>query len=97
MVAKSEAPTSIRRYTVPVDGEWHVVELQGRLLHVATRDIQLVEFWATFNEGEPVRRHTLKVVGTGEEYPWHCGNLGTALTPSGRLVWHLIESTVPQS
>lgn len=55
---------AVYRYEVPVDDRWHVLELTGDILHVASRSPEVVEFWALANQDPPVR-HRLRVFGTG--------------------------------
>lgn len=82
----------IFRYEVPVDDRWHEIELRGGYpLHVAARRRDVVEFWAHYDESQPVvEKRRFIVVGTGHPLPaaptvYH----GTAL--AGALVWHLLE------
>lgn len=82
--------TKIFREVIPVDGEWHTLMLRGPVLHVATRSESAVEFWHLYDESAPAEARRFSVVATGELLP--TGRyVGTAVTPRGRLVWHLME------
>jgi hypothetical protein len=83
----------ILRYEVPVDGLWHEIPLTHDPLAVAARDLNAVEFWAVQNMPPViVRNRQFMVVGTGDVMPteWH-RHWGTAVTPGGSYVWHLLE------
>lgn len=83
---------TIYRYVVPVDDQAHLIVLTGPIVHVATRSEATVEFWAVADsDGEPTT-HWLQVIGTGHPMSESAVNvIGTAVTPTGRLVWHLVE------
>jgi hypothetical protein len=57
----------VLRWEVPVDGEWHVLDVLGELVHVACRKSGVVEFWADGDNefSTPVRR-TFGVFATGQ-------------------------------
>jgi hypothetical protein len=85
----------VLRYAVPIDGCAHYHELTGDIVHVAAREaagaMNSIEFWAIDICGlRPVKREFV-VVPTGIEYPHHWKHLGTAIDPTGTLVWHLME------
>lgn len=83
----------MHRYTVPVDDRPHLLQLTGRILHVAKRDRSSVEVWAYASAGPAVVRR-VQVFGTGQQLPNDVTperHLGTAITPGGHLVWHLFE------
>lgn len=82
----------IFRYVLPVDDAWHTLDLTGPILHVATRGADFVEVWAMVQPGvDPVGR-AFRVVGTGQSFPPALAfYIGTAITPDGRLVWHVME------
>lgn len=85
---------TIHRLTIPVDGQWHTVALHGPIVHVATRQHRHVEIWFIDNDGActPEERRTFRAYGTGQ--PDVKGtHVGTAITPGGELVWHLMERT----
>lgn len=85
------APT-IHRYEVPVDDQWHALELSGAILHVASRRPEVVEVWALV--AGPEMRREFRVFGTGQPLPEDIDvhmYRGTALAADGRLVWHLWE------
>jgi hypothetical protein len=35
----------VLRYEVPVDDQWHVIEFDGHVCYVSTRNPRVVEFW----------------------------------------------------
>lgn len=89
----------IFRYEIPVDDQWHSLDLYGPVLHVACRRSDTVELWATHYDHPPrpgVARISsqFRVVGTGQPIPaqregWR--HVGTCIAPDGYLVWHLLE------
>jgi hypothetical protein len=83
---------AIYRYEVPVDGQWHDLDLSGAIHHVACRGgADVVELWALCSGGPAVTR-SLRVYGTGQPLPDHPVTYrGTALAADGALVWHLME------
>lgn len=73
-------------------GRWHEVELRGPILHVATRQEDAVEFWHLHDDEQPATLHAFIIQGTGSTLaPALARHVGTAITPSGRFVWHLFE------
>jgi|SRR5882672_3650781 len=96
---------AIYRYEVPVDGQWHAIDLYDALrgwpnrnpiLSVASRTPEIVEFWAEFDDdaekGGIFTRH-FQVFGTGQPLPdGHIQYVGTTLAADGQLVWHLHEA-----
>lgn len=85
----------ILRETVPVDDRWHTFKLRGPVVHVATRHEDAVEFWFVDDDrAEPAQR-TFSVVGTGQLVPPGATFVRTAITPTGRFVWHLVERSEP--
>lgn len=83
---------TIHRYDVPVDDEWHEFKLTGNILHVDSRSINVVEFWAHEIEGNPAETVRLRVFGTGHEMPIATVYRGTTIAPGGRFVWHLVQA-----
>lgn len=84
--------TAIYRYEVPVDDQWHELQLSGAVLHVDCRDPRVVELWA-LSSGGPTVTHNFRVYGTGQPLPDRLTcHVGTAITPGGQLVWHLMET-----
>lgn len=80
-----QAPT-IYRYEVPVDDQWHTLELSGAILHVAARRPEVVELWA-FESGGPRMRREFRVFGTGQPMPEEIDvhmHRGTALADGPR-------------
>jgi hypothetical protein len=85
---------TVYRYVVPVNDAAHDIELTGPIVHVASRDHRLVEFWAIAGENEPMVR-TFQVFGTGGPLPYNAAYIGTTLAASqDQLVWHLFELLV---
>jgi hypothetical protein len=84
-------PGVIYRYEIPVDDQWHDLELSGAVLHVAARKSHAVELWA-LDTGGPAITRTFRVFGTGQPLPdGRPRHIGTALAAGGQLVWHLME------
>ncbi len=85
----------IYRYEVPVDGQWHEITLTAgtKVLHVAARQPNMVEFWAQHFPWGGVKARQFRAYGTGEPMPgWErFAYQGTAIVPGGSLVWHLME------
>jgi hypothetical protein len=96
-LATAQWTAEIRRYEVPVDDEWHGFALGGPIVHVAARRPDVVELWAVHYTDRPVlESRTLRVVGTGQPLPYErLRHIGTAITPDGALVWHLVEGRYP--
>lgn len=88
------ARKAIYRYEVPVDGQVHAIELSGKILHVASRRPEVVEFWALSSGGVSITRR-FRVYGTGHTLPEGPVTMcGTALDRD--YVWHLVDvSNVP--
>ncbi|WP_449353671.1 DUF7352 domain-containing protein [Streptomyces malaysiensis] len=82
---------AIYRYEVPVDDQWHQLELCGDILHVAARTPYRVELWTLHGAG-PTSTRTFRVVATGQPLPdEYTTYRGTAIVPGGQLIWHLLE------
>jgi hypothetical protein len=82
------------RYEVPVDDEWHEVQLTGPIVHVAAHfgQVSPLHFWALSGVGEP-HPARLRVFGTGHQVPDDAEYRGTAIIEP--LVWHLFEELLP--
>lgn len=79
----------VLRYEVPVDDRVHGHRLSGQVLHVASRQPAVVEFWAAADIRAPVTRF-FRVYGTGQLIPTEVEFVGTCFDGSGQaLVWHL--------
>ena len=85
----------VLRWEVPVDDQWHVFTLSGSIVHVATRRLDVVEFWSLEGDDVPGRHdRRFRVFGTGQPLPAEARrHIGTAL--AGQLVWHLFEGPMP--
>lgn len=86
---------AIYRYEVPVDGQWHAVDMTGDIVHVAARELEVVEVWA-FAGADSRHVKELRVFGTGHALPAGYGgaplrHVGTALVRNSGLVWHLFQ------
>lgn len=88
---------AVYRYEVPVDDQWHEITMWGGspVLHVAARQLDVVEFWAEYRDWEwQTGPRWFRVFGTGQplaESPMQ--HRGVALAgAAGQLVWHLYES-----
>ena len=82
----------VLRETIPVDDAWHTLEIHGPIVHVAARGEDYVEIWFLADTAITNWARTLRAFGTGQTLPDLVTHVGTAVTPSGRLVWHLFES-----
>lgn len=80
---------TIHRYVLPVDDQWHTLDLTGPVMHVATRGEEYVEIWAIVDPAVTPYTRTYRVYGTGQP-DVEGAHLGTAITPSGRFVWHVM-------
>jgi hypothetical protein len=92
----------VLKYTIPVDDQAHAVAGRfwhpfGPVVHVACQDgPNSVQVWAeTVTDDDLVTETTrdLKVYGTGQPVPLRAGHVGTAITASGALVWHVYDVT----
>lgn len=89
----------IFRYEVPVDDRWHTLRFPGLVLAVAARDPDVVELWTVVSSSNGEIERQFRAFGTGHPLPPEpMRHVGTTLSASGRLVWHLFErvGTVPQ-
>ena len=76
----------IYRYEVPVDDQWHAIDMQGgQPLLVGCRKLRTVEFWACHDDAEPTYRCSFRVIGTGQQMPENPFYHGTAVAPGGDL------------
>lgn len=94
---------AVLRYEVPVDDQWHEIETDGNVVHVASRGSGVVEFWTAPGMYEHIderhiderARRWLRVYATGQPVAGaYVGTTFDAATPS--LVWHLFVSDVPR-
>lgn len=84
---------TVHRYTVPIDDEWHDIEMSGYPLAVAVpKEMAYLEFWAEAYEGRNTMRR-FRVFGTGHPIPMETSYCGTAPRVLG-LVFHLYEYTL---
>ncbi|MFF7335400.1 hypothetical protein [Streptomyces sp. NPDC008150] len=92
-------PAVIHRVELPIDDRPHGIDLTGVILHVASRRHGYLDVWYQARPADVDHmRRAFQVVGTGQPIPAHLGahiaggHKGTAITPDGQLVWHLLES-----
>jgi hypothetical protein len=92
----------IHRVELPIDDRPHGIDLTGEIFHTAVRRPGAVDVWYQARPVgmEPMRR-SFQIVGTGQPVPTHLGlylfssHKGTAITPDGALVWHVLENHCP--
>lgn len=89
----------IHRAELPLNDRPHGIDLTGEILHVAARRTGAVDVWYQARpDGEEPMRRSFQVVGTGQPIPTHLGlsivggHKGTAISPDGQLVWHVLEN-----
>lgn len=83
---------AIHRETIQVDDQWHEVKLRGPILYVASRHEDAVELWHLHDDGQEETLHAFLIVGTGHPLaPALATYVGSAITPSGTFVWHVME------
>lgn len=93
----TQQPAVIHRAELPLDDRPHGIDLTGGILHTAVRRPNVLDVWyqARPDEMAPMRR-SFQIVGTGQPIPAHLGlhifHVGTAISPDGQLVWHVIEN-----
>ncbi len=79
----------VLRYEITDDDAWHVYTLSGPIVRVADRG-GMVHIWALADVGTPFTA-ILRLFATGDEVPDDTTYRGTAVSESGRLVFHLFE------
>jgi hypothetical protein len=85
------------RYSIPVDGQPHVVHLTHEPVKVAAQDAKdgqryaRLSFWAPNNDELVGTDYVLRAFATGEEIPLGSRYLGTTERTARGLVWHLFE------
>ncbi|MGW7630493.1 DUF7352 domain-containing protein [Streptomyces griseoincarnatus] len=87
-------PNVIHRAELPLDDRPHSIDLTGDILHTAVRRPGAVDIWYVARPAsmKPMRR-SFQIVGTGQPIPlWLERHHGTAITPDGQLVWHVLEN-----
>lgn len=84
------AERKVFRYTVPIDDQWHELNLAAAPLAVAAAG-DAVEFWA--EDMGPSSRYLgcFRVFGTGHPLPPDALWAGTCTRTAEGLVWHLYE------
>lgn len=92
------ASKQVLRWYVPVDDRDHPIGA-GRVVHVACRgdDIDVVTVWTEeTDETKKTVGRRARVYGTGQPVPAGDEHIGTAVTSTGRLVWHLYSRPRPR-
>lgn len=84
----------IHRAELPLDDRPHGIDLTGEILHAAVRRDGAVDVWYRARQDEQQHmRRSFQIVGTGQPIPlWLDRHHGTAITPDGMLVWHVLEN-----
>lgn len=80
----------IYRYEIPVDDQWHGVELNGVITGIGSRRSDVIEFWSVHTD-EPSEARSFRAFGTGQELEDVAKVHGSAVTNGGLFVWHLAE------
>jgi len=88
----------IFRYEVPIDDQWHEIQMSGKITSVGSRRPGMVEFWALANTDHSYDGpRSFRVYGTGHTLPddirpdqLH----GSVIAGGGLLVWHLVERRI---
>jgi len=88
-------PDVIERYEIPVDDQTHTFTIGRGPLHFAYYTPQSVEFWAYTPTDCSAMVRTFTVVKTGQPLPLGTWHVGTVLSSSGNLVWHVLEVAQP--
>lgn len=82
------------RYEVPVDDQWHTLNLSGEILHVGSRATpNIVEVWALDHGSKADKTaRDFRVFGTGQllQDAKHLRHVGTTVAQA-YFVWHLFE------
>jgi hypothetical protein len=82
------------RWTIPADDQWHEVNANGGIAFVATRAEPYAEVWTIVHDDFPEENRSLRIYGTGAPIDSGGDYIGSAITPSGRLVWHVFARDV---
>jgi len=96
----------IHRAELPIDDRPHGIDLTGGILHTAVRRHGTVDIWYEPRpENIQHMRRSFQVVATGQPIPTYLGfsgtvsggHRGTAISPDGALVWHVLENYCPHA
>ncbi|MFE4915859.1 hypothetical protein ACFRCX_30610 [Streptomyces sp. NPDC056652] len=86
----------IHCFEIPVDDQFHGIDLSGSILHAAVRRPGVVDVWAYARpDGEQPMRRSFLIVGTGQAHPIATFHAATAITADDKLVWHVLENACP--
>lgn len=86
---------AVLRTEIPVDDEWHTVDLGGPVLHVATRSADVVEVWHLARPQRAIDAtgpRAFRVFLTGQALPTTFRYVGTCV-PASEIYqpYHLME------
>ncbi|MEV5129227.1 hypothetical protein AB0K87_01690 [Streptomyces sp. NPDC053705] len=85
----------IHRYEIPIDDQPHRFTIGRGPLYFACRQGDRVEFWAYAPTESSAMDREFTIIGTGQPLPLGTWHVGTVLSPSGNLVWHILEVAQP--
>lgn len=88
-------PDVIHPAELPIDDRPHGIDLTGDILHAAVRRHGTVDVWYQARRDPAVEhmRRSFQIVATGQPTPVHLARPhGTAISPDGQLVWHVLEN-----
>ena len=88
-------PDVIERYEIPVDDQTHTFTIGRGPLHFAYYTPRSVEFWAYTPTDSSANDREFTVIGTGHPLPAGTWHVGTVISPSGNVVWHVLERGIP--
>lgn len=82
----------IYRYSVPIlNFATHSIFI-GKIVHVACKTEDAVDFWVEVDEGlQTNETRIFEVYPTGVEIPDDAQYIGTAISPVNSYVWHLYQ------
>ncbi len=79
----------VLRWSLPVDDQIHEFELRGPIVHVAARQLDMVDLWEVADDRRRPVKVRMQAYGTGQEVLHGARYIGTALAAGGALVWHV--------
>lgn len=83
---------NVKRYEVPIDGEWHDLELPaGPILHTHVSRIGFVQIWIVEMEADAIFPRRFRIFGTGDNIPPTAAHVGTTVSAVYGTAWHLFE------
>ena len=83
----------IHRYSVPILNTPTTHAFIGKIVHVACKTEDVVDFWVETDPEHNVSstKRVFEIYPTGVEIPNDAQYIGTALSPSRSYVWNLYE------